>query len=113
MRIRQKQLTLMIACGSIVLIATISATPSANQAATPASTPPAATRATAATPARELVGTYCVTCHNERVKTANPALDKADTEQVFNSGEPWEKGVVKRRSRAKPPPGARRPDSAT
>src|SRR5882672_3393692 len=113
MRIRQKHLTLMMACGSIALIATISATLSANQAATPASTPPAATSATAATPARELVGTYCVTCHNERVKTANLALDKADTEQVFNSGETWEKVVVKLRSRSMPPPGARRPDNAT
>ncbi len=113
MRIRLKQLTLMMACGSIALIATISATLSANQAGTPASTPPAATSATAATPARELVGTYCVTCHNERVKTANLALDKADTEQVFNSGETWEKVVVKLRSRSMPPPGARRPDNAT
>src|SRR6266852_8696206 len=113
MRIRQKHLTLMMACGSIALIATISATLSANQAATPASTPPAPTRATAATPARELVATYCVTCHNERVKTANLALDKADAEQVFNSAETWEKVVVKLRSRAMPPPGIRRPDNAT
>src|SRR6266852_6951498 len=113
MRIRLKQVTLMMACGSIALIATISATLSAKQGATPASTPPAATSATAATPARELVGTYCVTCHNERVKTANLALDKADTEHVFNSGETWEKVVVKLRSRSMPPPGARRPDNAT
>ena len=113
MRIGQKRLTLMMACGSIALIATISATLSANQAGTPASTTPAATSATAASPARELVGTYCVTCHNERVKTANLALDKADTEQVFNSGETWEKVVVKLRSRSMPPPGARRPDNAT
>src|ERR1700704_1461103 len=113
MRTRQKQLTLMMACGSIALIATISATLSASQAGQPPSTPPAATSATAAAPARELVGTYCVTCHNERVKTANLALDKADPEQVFNSGETWEKVVVKLRSRSMPPPGARRPDNAT
>jgi mono/diheme cytochrome c family protein len=113
MRIRQKPLTRMMACRSIVLIATVSATLSANQVGTPASTPPVATSATAATPARELVGTYCVTCHNERVKTANLALDKADTEHVFNSGETWEKVVVKLRSRSMPPPGARRPDNAT
>src|SRR6266852_5289639 len=113
MRIRQKHLTVMMACGSIPLIATISATLSANQAGTRASTRPAATSTTAATPARELVGTYCVTCHNERLKTANLALDKADTEQVFNSGETWEKVVVKLRSRSMPPAGARRPDNAT
>src|SRR5229473_738271 len=113
MRIRQKHLTLMMACGSIALIATISATLSANQAATPASTPPAATSATATTPARELVGTYCVTCHNQRVKTANLALDNVDAEHVFNSADTWEKVVVKLRSRAMPPPGVRRPDNAT
>src|SRR6266513_2379580 len=113
MRIRLKPLTLMMTCGSIAVIATISETLSANQAGTPASTPPAVTSATAATPARELVGTYCVTCHNERIKTANLALDKADTEQVFNSAETWEKVIVKLRSRAMPPPGARRPDNAT
>src|SRR5213592_2799456 len=113
MRIRLKPLTLMMTCGSIAVIATISETLSANQAGTPASTPPAVTSATAATPARELVGTYCVTCHNERIKTANLALDKADTEQVFNSAETWEKVVVKLRSRAMPPPGIRRPDNAT
>src|SRR6202171_2391107 len=117
MGIRQKSLTLMMTGGSIALImmisATISATLSPTQAETPASTPPAATSATAATPARELVGTYSVTCHNERVKTANLALDKADTEQVFNSSETWEKVVVTLRRRSMPPPGARRPDNAT
>src|SRR3989449_5587450 len=113
MRIRQKPLTLMMACGAIALIATISATLSANQAGTPASTPPAATSATATTPARELVGTYCVTCHNQRVKRANLALDNLDTEHVFNAAETWEKVVVKLRSRAMPPPGVRRPDNAT
>ena len=113
MRIRQKPLTLMMACGAIALIATISATLSANQAGTPASTPSAATSATATTPARELVGTYCVTCHNQRVKSANLALDNLDTEHVFNAAETWEKVVVKLRSRAMPPPGVRRPDNAT
>jgi mono/diheme cytochrome c family protein len=113
MRVRHKRLTQMMACGSIALVATISARLSANQAGTPASTPAAAASATAATPARELVGTYCVTCHNERIKTANLALDMADTEQVFNSAETWEKVVVKLRSRSMPPPGVRRPDNAT
>src|ERR1700687_1597377 len=113
MRIRQEQLTLLMGCGSIAVIATISATPSAQHAGTPASTTPGATSAAAATPARELLGTYCLTCHNERVKTANLALDAADAEQVFNSGETWEKVVVKLRSRSMPPPGARRPDNAT
>src|SRR5229473_1264663 len=74
---------------------------------------PAPSGAAPATPARELVTRYCITCHNERLKTGNLLLDKADVEQVFNSAEAWEKVVLKLRSRAMPPPGIRRPDSAT
>jgi hypothetical protein len=66
-----------------------------------------------ATPARDLVTTYCVACHNERLKTANLQLDRADAERVSNSAETWEKVVVKLRSRAMPPAGRRRPDNAT
>jgi mono/diheme cytochrome c family protein len=113
MRTRQKQLTLMMACGSIALIATISATLSAKQSGPPASAQGGTTSATATTPARELVTTYCVTCHNQRLKTANLALDNVDAEQVFNSADTWEKVVVKLRSRSMPPPSARRPDNAT
>ena len=51
-----------------------------------------------ATPARELVTRYCVTCHNEKLKTANLLLDKADAEHVFNSAETWEKVVVQLRA---------------
>jgi hypothetical protein len=40
-------------------------------------------------------------------------LDKADTGQPANSAETWEKVIVKLRSRAMPPPGARRPDNAS
>jgi mono/diheme cytochrome c family protein len=65
------------------------------------------------TPARELVTRYCITCHNEKLKTAGLSLDKADADQVFNWTETWEKVVVKLRSRAMPPPGNRRPDTAT
>ena len=69
--------------------------------------------AAAQTPARELVTTYCVSCHNQRLKTADLMLDRVDADQVANSAEAWEKVIVKLRSRAMPPPGARRPDNAT
>jgi len=74
---------------------------------------PAPTGAASATPARELVTRYCITCHNARMKSGNLLLDKADAEQVFNSSETWEKVVVKLRARAMPPPGRPRPDNAT
>src|SRR5262245_48786472 len=102
-----------MACGSIALVATIAATLSANQAGTSAAPQSATKTAPAATPARQLVSTYCVSCHNERVKTANLMLDKVDADQVSNSADEWEKVVVKLRSRAMPPPGARRPDNET
>ena len=56
---------------------------------------------------------YCVTCHNERLKTAGLLLDKADADQVSNSADTWEKVVVQLRSRAMPPASMPRPDNAT
>ena len=69
--------------------------------------------AKATTPAGQLVSTYCVSCHNQKLRTANLALDTADAEQVINSAETWEKVVVQLRSRSMPPPRSRRPDAAT
>ena len=69
--------------------------------------------AATATPARDLVTRYCVSCHNDKLKTANLILTQADTEHVSNSMETWEKVIVQLRSRAMPPPGIRRPDNAT
>ena len=74
---------------------------------------PVPTAAIPATPARELVTRYCITCHNEKLKSGNLVLDSADAEQVVNSTETWEKVVVKLRARAMPPPGSRRPDNVT
>ena len=46
------------------------------------------------------------------MKTAGLLLDKADSEQVSNSAEIWEKVIVQLRSRAMPPASMPRPDSA-
>src|SRR5579859_6058074 len=64
-------------------------------------------------PAHELVNKYCVSCHNEKLKTAGLALDQADSGRPFNSEETWEKVIVKLRSRAMPPPKLPRPDNAS
>jgi hypothetical protein len=66
-----------------------------------------------ATPAAALVNQYCVSCHNQRLKTANLMLDRADSVNPANSAEAWEKVIVKLRSRAMPPPGLPHPDNAT
>jgi len=61
---------------------------------------------------RAVLDKYCVTCHNERLKTAGLMLDKADVDHVGASPEVWEKVVRKLRGREMPPPGSPRPDSA-
>ncbi len=66
-----------------------------------------------ATPAREMVNKYCVSCHNAKLKTANLMLDRTDAEHPANAAETWEKVIVKLRSRAMPPPKLPRPDNAT
>jgi len=107
----------LMACVCIAWVGAIcfEASRSVRASAPPAATlqAPAPSGAAPATPARQLVTRYCITCHNERLKTGNLLLDTADAEQVFNSAETWEKVVVKLRSRAMPPPGRQRPDNAT
>ncbi len=58
------------------------------------------------------VGQYCVTCHNQRLKTAGLMLDSADLNRVPDNAEIWEKVIRKLRTGAMPPPGAPRPDAA-
>jgi cytochrome c5 len=99
--------------GAIGFEASRSVHASALRAAAPQTQSPTRGAAAPATPARDLVARYCVACHNERLKTANLALDTASAEHVARSAETWEKVVVKLRSRAMPPSGNRRPDNAT
>ena len=63
-------------------------------------------------PARELVTTYCVSCHNPKLKAGNFVINPADADNVAGSPETWEKVVVKLRSRAMPPQRSRRPDAS-
>ena len=69
--------------------------------------------AAASAPARTLIDTYCVACHNQRVKTAGIAFDNADPRDVSKDADLWEKALRKLRGGMMPPPGARRPDAAS
>ena len=68
---------------------------------------------TVSSPARSLVTTYCISCHNPKLKTGNFVLDPVAADNVAGSPETWEKVVVKLRSRAMPPQRSRRPDNKT
>jgi hypothetical protein len=56
-----------------------------------------------------LLDTYCVGCHNERRRTANLLLDRADVSHVGDAAELWEKVVRKLQTGAMPPAGSVRP----
>src|ERR1019366_1152407 len=56
---------------------------------------------------------YCITCHNEKIKTAGLMLDKLDFAHPGPNAENWEKVVRKVRAGMMPPGGAPRPDRAT
>ena len=76
---------------------------------TPAPIPPSST-----TPAlRAVLDQYCVTCHNEKLKTAGLLLDKMDVEHIGDAAEVWERVARKLRTQEMPPPGMPRPDVAT
>jgi hypothetical protein len=62
---------------------------------------------------RAIVDEYCVTCHNDRARTANLSLEHVDLENLREHGEVWEKVLVKLRLRVMPPVDRSRPDEAT
>jgi mono/diheme cytochrome c family protein len=62
---------------------------------------------------RAVVDKYCVTCHNERARTAGLMLDKTDLSNVPGNAEVWEKVVRKLRVGMMPPQGMPRPDQTT
>src|SRR5215467_9481130 len=58
---------------------------------------------------RALLDRYCVTCHNDRLKTANLSLQAADLAAVGDHAELWEKVIRKLRAGVMPPPDLPRP----
>ena len=68
------------------------ASPSATGAVTPASSH------------RRVLDRYCVTCHNERVKTGDLLLDRVDVANPGANAEVWEKVMRKVHTGTMPPP---------
>ena len=79
-----------------------------------------AVRATGMAPAaaqaqtpRPLMQQYCVTCHNDRLKTGNLVLTDIDASDARQHAAVLEKVVRKLRGGTMPPAGSPRPDAAT
>jgi hypothetical protein len=62
---------------------------------------------------KALVDQYCITCHNQRLRTAGLALDTFDATNPSANPEVWERVIGKLRAQSMPPPGRPRPDTAT
>src|SRR5688500_1256322 len=62
--------------------------------------------------ARALLDKYCVSCHNDRLKTQNLSLQGLDLANVADHAEVWEKVIRKLRAGVMPPPDLPRPPLA-
>ena len=60
-----------------------------------------------------VISTYCTTCHNQRLKTADLALDTLDVTKPAANAEVWERVIAKLHAGSMPPAGRPRPDAAT
>jgi uncharacterized protein DUF1592/uncharacterized protein DUF1588/uncharacterized protein DUF1585/uncharacterized protein DUF1587/uncharacterized protein DUF1595 len=90
---------------SAAIVCVIAAAPTTAQRGPVASAP-------AASAERALLDQYCVTCHNDRLKTSNLSLEKLDLATVGDHPDVWERVVRKLRAGVMPPPGVRRPPLA-
>src|ERR1700749_2065547 len=62
---------------------------------------------------RAVLDKYCVTCHNQRLKTGGLTLDNLDLAKIPEQAEVWEKVIGKLHAGTMPPAGLPRPDAAT
>ncbi|MFP6617401.1 MAG: DUF1592 domain-containing protein, partial [Candidatus Hydrogenedentota bacterium] len=85
----------LLESGELRLASAQEAAASQTQSGNSGSTPPAAYG--------RLIERYCVTCHNEELKTGNFRLDDVDLAHVSERGDVWEKVVHKLRSGEMPP----------
>jgi len=60
----------------------------------------------------EIVTQYCVTCHNDALKTAGLTLANMDPNNLGKDADIWEKVLRKLRNREMPPAGMPRPDAS-
>ena len=95
----------VLTVGSVGVAVTLCVCLQAQTSAQPASS--AAGAVTPASSPRRLLDRYCVTCHNERLKTADLRLDRIDVANPGANAEVWEKVVRKVHTGIMPPPTCR------
>jgi mono/diheme cytochrome c family protein len=68
--------------------------------------------APAAPNVRAMLDTYCITCHNQRTRTAGLVLEGVDAPSPHTNPELWERVVTRLRAGSMPPAGRPRPEPA-
>jgi len=81
-------------------------------AAPPQPKPPVSASPLSISAQRAIFDKYCITCHNQRLKTAGLMLDKMDLDHLSQGADIWEKVVTKLRGGLMPPQGLPRPGQA-
>ena len=54
---------------------------------------------------KSVVDTYCIACHNQKLRTAGLVLEGVDTTRPAANADVWERVIAKLRAGAMPPPG--------
>ncbi len=60
---------------------------------------------------RDTLNRYCVTCHNEKLRTASLMLDLTNVSEPGEAPHIWERVITKLSLKAMPPVGMPRPDA--
>ncbi|HKE83215.1 MAG TPA: DUF1592 domain-containing protein [Vicinamibacterales bacterium] len=93
-----------LACWAVLASTAVSTTPEHPAQAAQFMNPPV--------PSKAFLDSYCITCHNSRLKTGGLDLSALDVANVGAHAPEWEKAVVKLRAGLMPPAGMPRPQPA-
>src|SRR5712691_6668065 len=96
----------VVTFGSVGVAATLCVCLPVRTSAQQAGRPPSNSAADAVSPAssaRRVLDRYCVTCHNDRLKTADLRLDRIDVANPAADADIWEKVVRKVHTGTMPP----------
>ena len=100
---------LLGAVGLVGILTVAGALPHAVLLAAASAPPPQTAAASPEPPSRAIFDRYCITCHNERLRTAGLMLDRLDVGDVAGNADVLEKVVRKLRAGQMPPAGRPRP----
>src|SRR4030095_5776398 len=99
-----------ICIGIAVAVVTSGLFAQVRPASQPVSRAPGGTASAELVQARTTLDTYCVTCHNSRVRAGGVAFDTVSLDAVHEHADVLEKALRKLRGRLMPPPGNRQPE---